>query len=348
MGSAGSHQGTAQAATRPQVGVADTDDVLRRASIAATQPLSSLTVLTGGASSLTYSALIASNDRVVVKVAPPGLAPVRNRDVLRQARLLAALSSVPGVAVPAVLGGEHGSPPEVPPLFVMSFEPGESYEPLHAADADRPPAAEVLSRARAAARMLAALHAVTPAELGLQEDALPLEAELDRWRKAFATCDLLPALHADEEQCYERLAAALPAAVAPAVLHGDWRLGNMQCEGPEVRAVIDWEIWSIGDPRTDLAWFRLMADRAHPSATAADAPMLSPDELCEAYENASGANVESLQWFDALVRYKQAAASALLVKNAERRGESGAQLERMRLGIGRLLLDALNLLPSAA
>jgi aminoglycoside phosphotransferase (APT) family kinase protein len=348
MSSSGSPQGAAPAALRSQAGVADEGDVLRRASLAAARPLSQLTVLTGGTSSLTYSALNASGERVVAKVAPPGLAPVRNRDVLRQARLLAALSAAPGVAVPAVLGSEPGSPPEVPPLFVMSFEPGESYEPLHAGEAPRPPAQQVLLRARAAARMLAALHDVSPTELGLDEEPLPLEAEMARWRKAFSTCELSPALQADETACYELLAAAIPAPVASAVLHGDWRLGNMQCEGPAVRAVIDWEIWSIGDPRTDLAWFRLMADRSHPNATAADAPMLAPDELREEYEDACGAAVTSLRWFDALVRYKQAAASALLVKNAERRGESGVQIERMRLGIGLLLLAALDLLAPAA
>jgi aminoglycoside phosphotransferase (APT) family kinase protein len=344
MASAGSQQGAAPAPIRPKVGVADEADVLRRATIAAGQPLSRLTVLTGGTSSLTYSALNPSGNLVVVKVAPPGLAPVRNRDVLRQAKLLAALCAVSGVAVPAVLGSEPGLPPEVPPLFVMSFEPGESYEPLHAGEAVRPPAEQVLLRARVAARMLASLHGVSPSELGLDEEPLSLEAELARWRKAFATCELSPALQADESSCYERLAATIPAPVAPAVLHGDWRLGNMQCEGPAVSAVIDWEIWSIGDPRTDLAWFRLMADRRHPSATAADAPMLAPDELREVYEDASRSSIASMPWFDGLVRYKQAAASALLVKNAERRGESGAQVDRMRLGIGLLLRAALDLL----
>ncbi|MGW0584042.1 phosphotransferase family protein, partial [Streptomyces sp. NPDC002920] len=46
--------------------------------------------LTGGTSSLTYVAALegvpAGYERVVLKVAPPGLEPVRNRDVLRQAR----------------------------------------------------------------------------------------------------------------------------------------------------------------------------------------------------------------------------------------------------------------------
>lgn len=77
-----------------RVGVADTKDVLRRGTLAAGQPLEGLEALPGGTSSLTYSARTGGGTRVVVKVAPPGLDPVRNRNVLRQARVLTALAEV--------------------------------------------------------------------------------------------------------------------------------------------------------------------------------------------------------------------------------------------------------------
>src|ERR1700712_1687231 len=132
----------------PRVGVADPVDVLRRATAGSGRSLTDLEVLQGGASSLTYAARTGSGTRVVVKVAPPGLEPVRNRDVLRQARVLAALAAVPDVAVPAVLGTDAGSPPEIPPLFVMSYVEGESYEPRHQPGGPRPAADEVRGRAR--------------------------------------------------------------------------------------------------------------------------------------------------------------------------------------------------------
>ena len=61
---------------------------------------------------------------MVVKVAPPGKPPTLNRDVLRQANVIRALgpSAVP---VPEVLLEDAGDPPEVPPLFVMSFLDGD-------------------------------------------------------------------------------------------------------------------------------------------------------------------------------------------------------------------------------
>lgn len=324
-------------AVRPRIGIADPADVARRATQAIGRPLRDLTQLPGGASSLTYSAVTDADDRVVVKVAPPGLEPVRNRDVLRQARVLTALAGVVDVAVPDVLGSDPGAPPEVPPLFVMSFADGESYEPRHIAVEERPPEAEVRGRAAAAARMLAALHTAGAAELGIDEEAGTLAAEIERWRKALSTCELEPAAADAARDCRRLLIATIPAPLEPAVLHGDWRLGNMQCAGQEIRAVIDWEIWSVGDPRLDLAWLRLMSDPAHPTAVTPEAPTLEPDELLAVY----GTPVADLGWFDAIVRYKQAAASALLVKNAERRGQVTERVERMRRGIPLLLTAAL-------
>ncbi|MFQ6396259.1 phosphotransferase family protein [Nocardia sp. KC 131] len=328
-------------AERPRIGIADPADISARAARAVGATLRDLVQLTGGASSLTYSATADTDTRVVVKVAPPGLAPVRNRDVLRQARLLTALTEVADLAVPRVLGTDTGSPPEVPPLFVMSFADGESYEPRHVAVEQRPSRTQVRGRAATAARMLAALHAVAPAKLGIDEPAASLEAEVERWTKAFATCELEQSTASAELDCRRLLTTAVPAPLRPAVLHGDWRLGNMQCVGDQVHAVIDWEIWSIGDPRLDLAWLRLMSDPSHPTAIAPNAPTLEPDELLARYEAANGALVADLGWFDAIVRYKQAAASALLVKNAERRDQVTERVERMRGGIPLLLTAAL-------
>src|SRR5580658_1044497 len=81
--------------------------------------------LPGGASSLTYAGRVPGGDQVVVKVAPAGIPPLLNRDVLRQARLLRALEQT-AVPVPEVLWTDAGDPPEVPPLFVMSFVEGSS------------------------------------------------------------------------------------------------------------------------------------------------------------------------------------------------------------------------------
>lgn len=336
-------------APAPNRGVADADDVRRRADAAVSAVWSGASVrelrpLPGGTSSLTYVADVRGgpHPRLVVKMAPPGLAPVRNRDVLRQARVLQAVGGIADVKVPAVFATDPGDPPDVPPLFVMTYVDGQSYEPLHVhatGGGEKPPSeTDVDARAAAAVRMLAALQQQDPAAIGLAgEPTTSLSEEVGRWEKAFASCELPDALAATERKCREQLVDRLPAAAPPVILHGDWRLGNMQCTGPHVNAVIDWEIWSVGDPRLDLAWMMLMADPDHPSAVDRDAHMPSPTQLLDWYEAASGGRVVDIDWSQALVRYKQSAASALLVKNARKRGESGDLIERMNEGVGGLL-----------
>jgi aminoglycoside phosphotransferase (APT) family kinase protein len=302
-----------------------------------------LDAFTGGTSSLTYRCDLtgAPVTSVVVKVAPPGLDPVRNRDVLRQARVLEALAAVDGVSVPRVHGSHLGDPPGVPPLFVMELLAGDSFEPRHHPDSPDHPPADVRTRALAAARMLADLHKVAPADIGLGgEPVIALVDEVGRWHDALATCPL-PETTADlAARVHKLLGDTVPAALPAVVQHGDWRLGNMQCAGAAINGVIDWEIWSIGDPRMDLAWLLMMIDADHPLATNPRTPLPGLDELRAEYERARGAGVPDAGWFDALVRYKQAAASALLVKNADKRGDADERVEAMRSGVRALLAAA--------
>jgi hypothetical protein len=72
--------------------------------------------------------------------------------------------------------------------------------------------------------------------------------------------------------------------------------------------------------------------------------MTAPEQLLAWYAEAAGAEVVDLDWAQALVRYKQAAASALLVKNAHKRGEDGDLIEMMEASITGLLTWALDYL----
>jgi aminoglycoside phosphotransferase (APT) family kinase protein len=228
---------------------------------------------------------------------------------------------------------------EVPPLFVMSFVPGESYEPCLAREAPKASRPELEARARAAARMLAALHAVAPSDPRIaREPVQDLPAELARWAKAFGSCE--EDLRANEAEVHARLAAALPAEAPARVLHGDYRLGNMQCAGAKLGALIDWEIWSLGDPRLDLAWFLWNSNPQHPSCTRAKPEVPSGDALLAEYERAAGAPVADLRWFGALVRYKQAAASALIAKNTRKLAKPGVDTSQLVNLIPRLLRAA--------
>lgn len=301
--------------------------------------------LLGGTSSLTYSAWIAGPpaERIVLKVAPPGLEPVRNRDVLRQAKVFDALAGAANVAVPTVFGTSEGDPPDTPPLFVMNFVPGESYEPV--LNPPRPDlSGEVIeARALAAASMMAALHAADTNAL-TDERETDLAREVGRWTKAFSTVDDELRGGGRASSVQEKLEKARPDSLSPVILHGDYRLGNMQIEGTEIGALIDWEIWSLGDPRLDLAWFLLNSDPRHPGGRAeGQARMPAVERLVAAYEEAASRQVEGLGWFGALVRYKQAAASALIVKNSRRLAKEGVDTESTAANIPKLLDWALEM-----
>ena len=316
-----------------------------------------LAQLPGGISSLTYATTLRAADatgepdrRVVVKVAPPGLEPVRNRDVLRQARVMAALGRAPGVSVPEVLVTDDGSPP----FFVMAFVPGEAYEPKWDVS-DAPPAPTMVrARAHAAARMLARLQAVPPAAVGIDDRALTLSEEIDRWGTLFATAG--DDLRGHEAVLRDALAARVPAelgADGARILHGDYRLGNMQFDGERLAAIIDWEIWSVGDPRTDLAWLMAFTDpvqqrvaqRDAVNQAAADAMPPGADLLAEYVDEARlDAAPPDLDWFRAFCYYKLGAAMSVLAKRNRRQAEPDPGLELAAQTLAPMLDRGLELL----
>lgn len=264
-----------------------------------------LQIMPGGHSGVTLRGLLTlpgSPERtIVLKVAPPGRKPIGRHDVLRQAVVLEGLQGVAGVAAPQVVLRAPGDPD----LFAMEFVAGDSREPV--LDGTEATAAEIEARALAAARMLAALHDAPRDAPGIRDEpALSVPDELDRWQKLMES---VPAeLRPNAETLMTLLRAAAPAPLDSVLLHGDFRLGNTLCVGDAVHALIDWEIWSVGDPRVDLGWFRMFCDASNfPGASAAVQGMPDPEELLAEYSRQRGAALPGMAWFDAFAGYKMAA-----------------------------------------
>ena len=323
----------------------DEDDLYTRARDAVTEiggtNLARPVRLQGGTSSITYSSSFDDSDgatrRVVLKVAPAGLAPTKNRDVLRQARLQRALQGT-GVPCPAVVAEHAGAPPDIPPFYVMAFEEGDCVEPSLAGTQPLPPD-QVRSRELDAARIVGTLHSLDPVALGLDDEpeVTPKE-ELDRWTQSLAACD--EEITEGYGSIGDRLAAAVPSDGRCGLIHGDFRLGNTLSQGHGVVSVIDWEIWARSDPRVDLAWFLMMCNPDPVLGRPVANGMPSNGELLAAYQAARGGEVSGMSWFQALVRYKQAAISALIIRNARKRGESPPfQGPRSLLESARAVLD---------
>lgn len=91
-----------------------------------------------------------------------------------------------------------------------------------------------------------------------------------------------------------------PTSSRTAVVHGDFRLGNLIIDGNGLRAVIDWELGHLGDPMEDLGWLCTKAWRF--GAKPRVAGVGDVDDLVAAYEATSGLTIDrgALRWWETL------------------------------------------------
>jgi aminoglycoside phosphotransferase (APT) family kinase protein len=179
-----------------------------------------------------------------------------------------------------------------------------------------------------------------------------MAAELERWEALYATAG--DDLRGDERALARALAARLPAPPpgGARIVHGDYRLGNMQFAGEHLAAIIDWELWSVGDPRIDLAWLLMFArpvaqrvERRDPGHQAAADAVPGRDELLAEYLHASaGDEPAQLSWFLAFSGYKLGAAMAALAKRNRRLPEPDPGLERVVATTPAMLAHGLEIL----
>lgn len=142
-----------------------------------------------------------------------------------------------------------------------------------------------------------------------------LERQIERWRSQLAGYIALPGypgslLHGIDE-VGQWLAATQPQHWTPGLIHGDYHLANVliKPETPELAAIVDWELTTIGDPLIDLGW--LLATWPDPSRQSsgliAGGPwnsLPSPSEVIEQYANTSHRDVSAWLWYEVFACYK--------------------------------------------
>ena len=105
---------------------------------------------------------------------------------------------------------------------------------------------------------LAKLHSYDPDAIGLTEFGRPgnyFARQIDRWTKQYHLSETNKVKAADF--LADWLPRTVPAQERVAVVHGDYRIDNMifQADRPEVAAVLDWELSTLGDPLADFTYF---------------------------------------------------------------------------------------------
>jgi aminoglycoside phosphotransferase (APT) family kinase protein len=250
--------------------------------------------LPGGASRETWAFDARVGGRtlpLVLRRDPPGRPGAR--DCARELRLLRAAAAA-GVPVPAAHWGE--SSPDVldAPFLVMQRVEGET---IPRRILREPALAEARERlVGQCGQALAGVHRIAADGLDfLGEPQTP--AHLVASQRD--TLDALGEPHPVFELALRWLAGRVPARRQPAVVHGDFRVGNV-IVGPEgLRAVLDWELAHAGDPAEDLGWFCVRAWRFGSDARPAGG-LGSREELLEAYRAAGGAAVgaEDLRFWE--------------------------------------------------
>ena len=241
--------------------------------------------LSGGASRETFR-FVADGRPLIVQRQRNG--DIRNMGV--EADVVRAAGAA-GVPVPEVLASSADRSAVGAAFMVLSAVDGETIARKILRDDAFADARRVLPAQLG--RALAQLHRIDPAGIpGLAaQDQLPMYRSM---------LDVTEQPHPAFELAFKWLEAHRPAPTPPALVHGDFRLGNIIVGPDGLRAVIDWELAHIGDPMEDLGWLCVKAWRfGSPHSVAG---VGSYEQLISAYEAASGVAVDPdvVRWWEVL------------------------------------------------
>jgi aminoglycoside phosphotransferase (APT) family kinase protein len=273
-------------------------------------------LIAGGHSNLTYRVEDAAGHVFVLRRPPTGAVIATAHDMGREHRIISALADT-GVPVPPALGLCEDASVNDAPFYVMGFVEGYVLTDPNQTRAHIPEA----NRAKLGddvVRVLAELHGLDPDDVGLgdlgRKEAY-LDRQLKRWRGQWEKTKTreLEAM----ETVYEGLQRLKPEQVGAAIVHGDYRLGNMlvSAEGA-VNAVLDWELCTLGDPMADLGY--VMNNWADPGEVgpegqgAATFPTVvggfpTRRAFLDAYEAATGRDTSLIDYYRAFQYWRLAA-----------------------------------------
>ena len=306
-------------------------------------------LIAGGHSNLTYKFVDARGAAFVLRRPPLGHVLESAHDMGREHRIIAALWGT-GVPVAPALGLCSDATVNDAPFYLMRFV--EGVVPHDAAALRDTPAGERRRLGERVIEALAQLHRINPDDVGLgdlgRKEAY-LARQLRRWSKQWEATKTheIPEMEESERLLRE----TMPEQVGTAIVHGDYRLGNMIVAGGDIRAILDWELCTLGDPLADVGyllnnWTLPGEPSAELTATGAGG-FPDRDELCAAYADATGRDLTNIGYYRAFSHWRLAAIGQGVYKRylVGAMGESrGMDLDRQKAGVAARARAALELL----
>ena len=272
-------------------------------------------LVAGGRSNLTYRVTDAAGRSVALRRPPVGHVLPTAHDMQREYTVMSALGQT-DVPVPTTLALSTDVAVNGAPFYVMSFEEGHVVR-------DQESAAQLSPGVRAHASQslidtLARLHTVDVDQVGLGDFGRRegyVARQLKRWHGQFtqSTVDGQPG-PAVIDRVHQLLAADIPEQQGVSIVHGDYRLDNTVLDDAgDVRAILDWEICTLGDPLADLGLLLVYwtepgdAQVALLGVVPTSLPgFFSRDQLQDRYAAATGWDVSAISYYQAFGLWKLA------------------------------------------
>ena len=273
-------------------------------------------LIAGGRSNLTFCVTDARGSRYALRRPPVSHVLPTAHDMVREHTVISSLFPQ-GIPVAQPLGLCTDDAVNQRPFYVMEFVDGAILRTREQAEAEF----DLTTRSVIGdflAMNLARLHDVDVDAAGLSGLARRdgyIERQLRRWRTQYEQMAVEGVDYGGIiEVVGDQLAARIPLQQRVSVVHGDYRLDNtvLRSDG-NVRAILDWEICTLGDPMADvglmLCYWTEHGDAAAAllgaSPTTADG-FATRDQVLEAYARHSDLDVSGVAYYQAFGYWKLA------------------------------------------
>jgi aminoglycoside phosphotransferase (APT) family kinase protein len=278
-------------------------------------PLEEVTLLGGGTQNILLRFSRAGRT-YVLRRPPPHLRKNSNETMRREARMLSAIADT-DVPHPRLIAACPEEDVIGAAFYLMEpidgFNPTVGLPALHASD-------PAIRRRMGFSLVegIAKLGAVDYEKVGLDDFGKVdnyLERQVARWQAQLESYREFTSWPGPEgipgvARVARWLEENRPESFAPGIIHGDYHLANVMFrhDGPELAAIVDWELTTIGDPLLDLGW--LLATWPQEGAAAGAVGVQpwdgfpSADELVEHYRPLTSRDMSHIEWYGVLACYK--------------------------------------------